>query len=192
MPAAATLASSTTRMEAFSYLLLNPQYLRDAGFRRADRRIPRGLSEQLEAGFDLRRNPLPHQVPKILTTNSAVSRVALRFLPKLFAKVIVPEHIVARELQSPRTPARAASDVRLRISDFGLPPSAVPATEDGSAFGFVRPPVPAASFFPLTICVALVYSCHHETTALCPLRPAQPRPPGLRQFTIARQGGGDK
>ena len=148
MPAAATLASSTTRMEAFSYLLLNPQYLRDAGFRRADRRIPRGLSEQLEAGFDLRRNPLPHQVPKILTTNSAVSRVALRFLPKLFAKVIVPEHIVAREFQSPRTPARAASDVRLRISDFGLPPSAVLLRRTGRLSGLSGPPCPRPHFFP--------------------------------------------
>ena len=75
----------------------------------------------------------------------------------------------------------------------GLQPALPAASAFGfriSAFGFrlCPAPCPAASFLPLTSCVAMVYSRPNETTPLCPLRPAQPGPPGLRQFTIARQG----
>ena len=66
---------------------------------------------------------------------------AVHVLPKLSAKVIVPAHIVARELQSPRTPARAAGDVRLRISDFPRKLSGFGFRPSG--FGFLRPPAPS-------------------------------------------------
>jgi hypothetical protein len=62
-------------------------------------------------------------------------------------------------------PCRAArSGAAGRPSDFGLRVSGLR---------------PAPLFFPLTICVSLLYSCPHETIPFCLSRPAPRRPRGL-------------
>jgi hypothetical protein len=70
-------------------------------------------------------------------------------------------------------------------SSHGRPGS--PDSESGSPpLSRIGPAPASTSFFPLTTCVAVIYSRPHETIPLCPPGAAQRRPPGLLRLAIAR------